>query len=150
MSERLERMKQYYSAIDCLEPDLQEDIPWLIQQAERAEKLQEELNAKIMFVSNGMEEEHYALQEENIRLAKRVEELEEEVEGRKNHEAETARNLNILRSQNQLYKQALEEIDEQPALKTKLSSTGDWEYDYEGLVEILKRKAREALKGESE
>ena len=37
--ERLERIKQYYSSIESLNPDLQEDLPWLITYAEVGVKL---------------------------------------------------------------------------------------------------------------
>jgi len=41
--ERLEKLKQYYSSIKGLDPDLQEDIPWLLEQADRLEQLEEEI-----------------------------------------------------------------------------------------------------------
>lgn len=48
--------------------DIQQMDSMLQQANEKIEKLQKQLDAKIMFVSNGMEEAHWALQEENIRL----------------------------------------------------------------------------------
>ncbi len=45
-----------------------EHFEWLIEQAERADKLQDRLDAKITFVNNGKEEEQYALQEQNKEL----------------------------------------------------------------------------------
>lgn len=36
------------------------DLEWLIEQAEKKESLEKQLNAKIMFVNNGMEEEKYS------------------------------------------------------------------------------------------
>lgn len=55
-----------------------EYISDLEKKAERAERLQEQLNAKYILLNKGNEEERYALQEENIKLSERVEELEEE------------------------------------------------------------------------
>lgn len=49
-----------------------EHFLWLIQRAEKAEKLQEQLDAKIVFANDGTEEDRYALQA-------RVEELEAEL-----------------------------------------------------------------------
>jgi hypothetical protein len=42
---------------------------------EKVEKLQNQLDAEIMFVSNGMEEEQYLLQEKVIRYEKALEEI---------------------------------------------------------------------------
>jgi|SRR5579875_729712 len=47
--------------------DLADSIPYLIEQIE---KLQKQLDVKIMFVNNGMEEDMYILQEKVIRYEK--------------------------------------------------------------------------------
>ena len=39
MSERLDRMMQYYSSIGSMDSDLRHDLPWLLQQAEKYERL---------------------------------------------------------------------------------------------------------------
>lgn len=45
MDERLEEIKRYYSSAESLHPDIQEDIQWLIQQAEKAEELESDIKA---------------------------------------------------------------------------------------------------------
>jgi len=56
-----------------------DDFFWLIKQSEKVEKLQERLDAKIIIINNGWEEERYVLQEENIEYKKSLEEQEEEI-----------------------------------------------------------------------
>lgn len=50
-------------------------IDWLIKQAEKVESLQKKLDAKIVLINNGWEEERYILQDKVERLEKRLEEL---------------------------------------------------------------------------
>lgn len=69
----LERAAELRSDVDNrfdYSTDIQdlEVLDWLISQAERTKSLQEQLDAKIVFVNNGWEEERYALQEEVVQL----------------------------------------------------------------------------------
>jgi len=43
MDERLEEIKRYYSSAESLHPDIQEDIQWLTQQAEKAQELESDI-----------------------------------------------------------------------------------------------------------
>ncbi|MBO0961458.1 hypothetical protein J1P26_17265 [Neobacillus sp. MM2021_6] len=47
-----------------------EDVDWLIDQAEKVESLQQRLDAKIVLINNGWEEERYALQDKVERYEK--------------------------------------------------------------------------------
>ncbi|WP_416149482.1 hypothetical protein ACM26V_00335 [Salipaludibacillus sp. HK11] len=69
---KMDILDQYRYPIKELRAD---NMFWLLERAEKAENLQEKLNEKIMFVSNGMEEEHYSLQEKLIRYEKALKEI---------------------------------------------------------------------------
>lgn len=58
-----------------------EVVAWLIEQAKRTKSLQEQLDAKIVFVNNGWEEERYALQEESIHTREALLELQQSLRG---------------------------------------------------------------------
>ncbi|WP_026574493.1 hypothetical protein [Bacillus sp. UNC438CL73TsuS30] len=60
-----ELIKKYYDSEDLFEQTdlaielIQKHLGWLIVRSEKAESLQLQLDAKIMFVNNGMEEYQY-------------------------------------------------------------------------------------------
>ena len=102
--ERLEEIKQYlihfYNAVD-VEEDIKVyifntlKIEWLIEQAERVQKLEEIKSDAIRQID--------VTQRRNERLEKRVQELEED-----SKDAKFA--IDMLQAENQRYKQALEDI----------------------------------------
>jgi len=63
--ERLEEIKQYYSKMSALDPGTQEDILWLIEQAERVDEL---------------ERKNYDLREDLAGRHSTVEELNEKID----------------------------------------------------------------------
>ena len=67
--ERLEEIKQYYSRMESLDEYTQSDIKWLIEQAERAQELEEE-NKLLRFIA----EENKIAHEQKVKQNKRYRE----------------------------------------------------------------------------
>ncbi|MEK3995650.1 hypothetical protein MKY29_12915 [Psychrobacillus sp. FSL K6-2365] len=69
--ERLKIIRETPHLITC--DVLSKDFKWLIEQAEKIESLQSQLDAKLIFINNGWEEERYALQDGNMKLREEIE-----------------------------------------------------------------------------